>query len=121
MLLRLMENARPEQAVEDFAYLVAHPRFDELLAQDKQAVRIYHQGSTGLLNAGKVADAVRVARQGLARAEHMGTQLAQSHYTLARAYAASAATRPDHVPLALAELQAASDLEPAFITDSFEK
>lgn len=87
MLLRKLK--RPE-AEHDFAALLAHPRFEELLPQYPEAVSVYHQRVRDHLRAGRTAEAVAVARQGMLQSNRFRTLRGQSHYTLARAYAASA-------------------------------
>jgi serine/threonine protein kinase/Tfp pilus assembly protein PilF len=111
MLLRKLK--RPE-AEQDFAALLAHPRFEELLPQYPDAVNVYHQRVRDHLRAGRNAEAIEVARQGLLQSNRFQALRGQSHYTLARAYAASAKSRARSslIEQVVAELGEARRLDP---------
>src|SRR5262249_55416460 len=53
------------EAEHDVAFLVAHPRFEDLLRESSDAIRAFHFTSRSLLREGRVAEAVQAARRGL--------------------------------------------------------
>lgn len=117
MLLRKL--GRPEAKAE-FPNLLAHPRIDELVAQYHDAINIYHQRASDLLHDHEPEQAIEVAQAGLIQANRFKSKRGESHYALARAYAAAARTNPEHVPDVLAELKKAFAFKPALLTKSFE-
>lgn len=117
MLLRRLE--RPE-AVSDFAYLVDHPRIEELIPQYKGAVNVYHQRSSDLLHANQPEQAIQVARDGLVQAKRFQHMMGESHYALARAFASAARSNPVLIPEVRKELESVYKINPAILAKSFE-
>ncbi|WP_074312766.1 protein kinase domain-containing protein [Singulisphaera sp. GP187] len=118
MLLRKLKNCK---AVADFAYLVEHPRLDELIPQYKRAVSIYHHRTSDLLRANQPAAAIQVAQAGLVQAKRYQSMLGESHYALARAYASAAKSNASLVQRVVEELTEVAKTNPKLLGESFEK
>ncbi|WP_406695146.1 protein kinase [Singulisphaera sp. Ch08] len=117
MLLRKLECRK---AMADFAYLVDHPRLEELIAQYKDAVSIYHQRTSDLLQENQPKAAIKVAQDGLVQAYRIQTMLGESHYALARAYGLAARSEPCFIPRAAAELENVFAINPSILGNWFE-
>src|SRR5262249_18514847 len=118
----ILRRAGEPGAEADFAYLVNHPRIDELIAQYKsEAITIYHHRTTDLLRAQQPAKAIEVAKAGLLQADRFDRARGESHYALARAFAAAAQTDRTLVPRVLEELEWVSTLKPRLLGKSFDR
>jgi serine/threonine protein kinase len=104
VLLRKMRRAEAES---DFSFLLAHPRFEDLLRETSYAIRIFHYNSWDHLRHQRYDEAERVAKQGLAVADRLGEFQGESHYALAQVYAVGARKHPDWFPCAIAHFQVA--------------
>jgi tetratricopeptide (TPR) repeat protein len=109
-----------DNAGREFEIVVSHPRFDEFLLRVPVAVDAYQFLSEDLIKRGELDQAVRVAEHGLASAKTLDTMVAESHYSVARAYAAASAARPDLLPRVAAELKETARLRPRLIVEGFE-
>ncbi|AGA27513.1 serine/threonine protein kinase [Singulisphaera acidiphila DSM 18658] len=118
MLLRKLNR---HEAISDFAYLVDHPRLDELIPQYKDAINIYHQRTSDLLRANQPKTAIKVALDGLAQANRFQSMVGESHYALARAYASAAKSDPSLIPQVAKQLKAAYKINPKILATSFEE
>jgi tetratricopeptide (TPR) repeat protein len=101
----------------EFSRLVEHPRFEEFLRDVPLAVNAFHFLCWSHLKAGNVPKAQEAAQKGLAYSESLQVLGCESHYALARAYAAAAKTDPSRRPLASEELKAAFRLNPEYVSD----
>jgi serine/threonine protein kinase/Tfp pilus assembly protein PilF len=104
MLLRKLQR---DEAERDFAFLVEHPRLDDLLRYNHYAIRIFQHNSLDHLRHGRLQEAERAARLGLEHANRRKMLQDEAHYALARVYAVGARTRIDWAPLAIRHLRAA--------------
>src|SRR5262249_17992014 len=112
LLLRKMR--RDGQGHDDFAYIMQHPRFEEFLQEADTADCVYQFHALNLLQLKRVDQALRVATEGLARAQRTGKFCAESHYVLACAYAVASRNEPDYLSNAMTHLDQAVDRYPAF-------
>jgi tetratricopeptide (TPR) repeat protein len=103
----LLRELQRDEAEREFSSLVEHPYLEALLREAPLTIRIFHHNSSDHLLHGRLQEAERVAKQGLANAVRLKKLRAESHYALARVYAVGAINRPDWFPPAVDHLQAA--------------
>jgi len=106
-------------AIPEFAAIVRHPRFEEFLRGNAVAIRAYHYLSRDHLDRGEVGQALDVARRGLAQAERFQMMRGESHYCLARAYAAAARSDPAMIRPAAEHLNHASAIYADYLDSWF--
>jgi serine/threonine protein kinase/Tfp pilus assembly protein PilF len=115
------------EADADFAYLLGHPRFSELVRENRVVLEAFPADSAELLRKGADDQAISVAERGLAYARRLGDQALQGqmHYALARAFAVSAKIAPERLQKAAAHLFIAAQYNRGYLgsqgfwTDSF--
>lgn len=113
-----LRRLHPGSAIEEFAALIDHPRFEEVFHQQPTALRAFHYVATDLLVRGRIAEASEVALRGLehvnrSRSFELPTLLArgkglnqrkfsprgETYYLLARIQASAAEGDPARIPL----------------------
>lgn len=117
MLLRRLQR---KEAELDFAFLIAHPRLEELLAKYPKAVGIYQQRCQDLFHAGRIAEAIPLAREGVVQANRYRSKRGEAHYTLARAYAVASKEQPGLLERVVDELRAAGEYSADWLGPWFE-
>ncbi|MDR3632378.1 MAG: protein kinase [Isosphaeraceae bacterium] len=103
--LRQMKDDR-DGATEDFAEFVKHDRVYEFFRECPVSLRAFHVIASNLVRNRQYAEALEVARKGLAYADRIGEQQAESHYSVARCHSRAAASEPAHYADAWSELAA---------------
>jgi serine/threonine protein kinase/tetratricopeptide (TPR) repeat protein len=106
-------------AEADLAFVIHHPRFAEFLREEPGALRAYRYLAEVYMNRGQLAEGIRTAERGLARAEATGILEGESHYALAQAYAVAAQARPELIPSVADQLEAAFRAQPSLREDEF--
>ena len=119
----ILQSMKSEEAWVEFESLIAHPRFEELLREEQEAMRLF-----GLLVAHRIAKgdsfgALRVAGAGLELAERRNLMSHEFRYTVARAWASFARSDSTYLDecarhLVVAEKQYPGILRTWFNTDS---
>ena len=115
-LLRMND---PERAVRDFQRVIAHPRFEELVHEKGEGIRVYHKLTRTLVRLKRMDDAEPIARRGLALAERYEDLRGESHYTLALVLAHPSRTRPARLKEAARQLELARDYQKFLLTKWF--
>jgi serine/threonine protein kinase/tetratricopeptide (TPR) repeat protein len=114
--LLLQKFGQPSDAAEVLGRLIEHPRFDQILADDEQALEVYRYLASDLLGFRKIDEARAVLRRGLKQLEGRDADdrslayprlRGEFHYSLARVDAAEALTAPERVRDAAGHLQLA--------------
>jgi serine/threonine protein kinase len=105
------------EADADFSYLLGHPRFSELVGENRVVLHAFYAESSELLEKGAADQAVSVAERGLAYARRLGDAMLQAHlhYALARAYAVSAKTAPELLQKAAGHLYIAAQYHRGYL------
>jgi serine/threonine protein kinase/tetratricopeptide (TPR) repeat protein len=114
---KLLYKGHRGEADADFAYLLAHPRFTELVRESAVALEAFSADSAELLEKGMADQAVCVAERGLVYARRLGDAALQGklHYALARAYAMSATAAPEQLQKAAAHLFIAAQYDRSYL------
>ena len=105
--------------LEEFKELVRHPRFEELVALDENALRAIHVLSEAATAEERVSEGIERARRALEIAARRGLQLGESHYRLASALVPLAKTDATAFQEVVAELTAAYECHISYIEDWF--
>jgi serine/threonine protein kinase/Tfp pilus assembly protein PilF len=103
----LLYEMRRDSAEADLAYLLDHPRLEELIRECDKAILAFYYESWMLLRRREVDKAVQVARRGLIHAQRYEKWQGELHYALARAYAYEARSKPERLVLAASHLRSA--------------
>jgi tetratricopeptide (TPR) repeat protein len=116
----LYEMDRKDAEV-DFAYLVDHPRLEELLRESDRTLHAFAYSSWLQLRRGATDKAILVALRGLEFARQAGSKSIQGelHYALARGYVAATSSVPERLQNAAAHLYIASNYRPKFLSSYF--
>jgi tetratricopeptide (TPR) repeat protein len=114
---KLLYKGHRGEAEADFAYLLAHPRFTELVRESAVVLEAFGADSAELLEKGMADQAVCVAERGLVYARRLGDPALQGklHYALARAYAMSARAAPEQLQKAAAHLFIAAQYDRTYL------
>ncbi|GAC1345785.1 MAG: hypothetical protein NVSMB14_08990 [Isosphaeraceae bacterium] len=115
----LLRKSDPDRAVRDFQRVIAHPRFEELVQEKGEGIRVYHKLSRTLVRIGRTDEAESIARRGLALAERYEDLRGESHYALALTLAHPTRTRQSRLKEAAEELKLAGDYQDVLLTKWF--
>jgi eukaryotic-like serine/threonine-protein kinase len=99
-----IKNKRFDEAHHDLELVLSHPHLMEYLRRNPPFWHFLLQASRQLSSAGRAEEGRAVARKVLDFANALHHLRSESHYNLASAYAVSARTDPQFVPLAANEL-----------------
>ena len=115
----LSRKLRSPDFLREFADLAEHPRFEDLVAVNEEALRVLHFLADSATARGRFREGIGWARRSLETARRLGLFQGESHYRLAKAHAPLAAFDPDAFNAAVDELAAAAECHPKYLYDWF--
>lgn len=113
----LLQILNREGADREFAAVVAHPNVERLLAKDPRYFFAFFRTVSSLIDKGKPDEAVSTAKRGLEMSDRLGKMQAESHFVLARAFAAAAESDSSYDKDAVREFEAAYRYDPKHVLD----
>lgn len=117
----LLAKSDPEQAIRDFQRVIAHPRFEELVREKGEGIRVYHKLTRTLVRLGRVDEAESIARRGLSIAERYEDLRGESHYALALTLAHPSRNRPARLKEAAAQLVTGRTFQKVLLSKWFKE
>jgi hypothetical protein len=119
----LLYRTNYNEAHDDLAYLLEHPRFEELLLESDRPLHAFYYETCVLLHRGETDKALQVALRGLAYARRFTNDEAQGemHYALARVHAARAESNSELLQMAIGHLVSASRYDRKYLGEDWFK
>lgn len=118
--LILIKRRKTKEAGRDLEETVDHPKFAELIKQDRNFIRAYHHLVDIYLTEGKIDDAIEKSKRAIELSESMEFLRGESHYALARSYAAGAARNAEFLRKSANELDTAANFHPNYRSVAFK-
>jgi tetratricopeptide (TPR) repeat protein len=119
----LLYRTSYNEAHDDLAYLLEHPRLEELLLESDRFLHAFYYETCVLLHRGETEKALQVALRGLAYARRFTSDEVQGemHYALARIHADRAESNSELLQMAIGHLLSASRYDRKYLGEDWFK